>query len=699
MKQKFLLIIAFGLCYFITIAQNPPKREFRAAWLATYANIDWPSSGATTAQEQSTFIQRVDEHKTTGMNALFVQIRSQCDAMYPSPYEPWSADLTGIQGTAPSPYYDPLDFMITETRKKGMEFHAWINPYRALANASAANLAALSPNHIINTQPSWIMSAGTQRILNPGIPAVWDYVIKIVMDVVRRYDVDGIHFDDYFYPYPSAGTYVDDNEYTLYGRGIATKAEWRRSNVDSLIKRLGDSIRVVKPWVKFGISPSGIWLSQTGVVPNDPNGSNTSSGATQHYKDLYANSRLWLQQGWIDYLTPQIYWYIGQSGSDYNILIPWWNNNAFGRHIYSGMAGYKVGDVAQNAAFATDNTQIPQQIRLNRNNANIKGHVIYNTTSLRNNKLGFRDSLQNNYFNKPALQPTMSWKDNTPPAAATSLNSMYVGATSVNLTWTKPAAATNELDKAKRYTIYRSLTTPVDITNANNIIAITWNDTAAYTDNTVLPSILYYYVVTALDRFQNESVVSNTSSVFTVLPLQLLQFNARLATTKQVQLNWITTNEVNVDYFEVERSYANNVFETVKKVMATNNAGNNNYNTADFLTTNNNIIFYRIKIVDKDKGFKYSSTVKVIINKQENTLQLLNNIIKPGNNLTLLLNNTTDNLQYNILDVQGRVLQTGEIALINGIANIVLKSKRSVGIYYLQVFDKGVVHTAKFFVE
>ena len=512
MTKKIFCVICLLFVFFANNAQTPPKREFRAAWLATYANIDWPANGATTALEQSTFIQRMEEHRVTGMNAVFVQIRSQCDAMYPSPFEPWSADLTGTQGLAPNPYYDPLEFMIAETKKKGMEFHAWFNPYRALANASAASLAALSSSHIINTQPTWIMSAGTQRILNPGNPAVWNYVIKVVMDVVRRYDIDGVHFDDYFYPYPSAGTYNDDAEYAANGRGITTKDEWRRSNVDSLIRRLNDSIKLAKPWVKFGISPSGIWLSQ---FYDATNGSNTSSGATQHYKDLYANSRLWLQQGWVDYIAPQIYWYIGQTGSDYNILVPWWNNNAFGRHIYSGMAGYKVGDAAQNAAFATDNNQIPNQVRLNRQNTNIKGQIFYNTTSLRNNKLGFRDSLQLNFYVKPALQPTMSWKDNVAPLPATSLNAVASGLNAITLNWTKPASVSNELDNVKRFAIYRSTTSTVDISNANNLLAITWNDTTAYTDLTAVQGSNYYYVVTALDRLQNESSISNTASVVT----------------------------------------------------------------------------------------------------------------------------------------------------------------------------------------
>jgi uncharacterized lipoprotein YddW (UPF0748 family) len=397
-KIYFLFILIF--INEITNAQTAPKREMRGAWIATYANIDWPSSTATTAQEQATFVQRVDEHKATGMNALFVQVRSQCDALYPNPFDPWSAVISGTQGNAPSPYYDPLAFMINETKQKGMEFHAWFNPYRALASFTTTSYNALAASHVAKAHPNWIMTVtniaspfAKQLLLNPGAPEVQEYIIGSIMHVVRNYDVDGIHFDDYFYTNPALTTYNDDSVYLIHQGSFNNKADWRRSNVDTLIKRLNDSIKSVKPWVKFGISPTGIWMSS----PTDPNGSNTSTGATQHKKDLFANSRLWLQQGWIDYLAPQIYWYMGQSGSDYNNLAPWWNSNNFGRHMYLGQAGYKVGDATQNAAFATDKTQIPRQVRLNRTLAGINGQIVYNTTNLRNNPLGFRDSLKLNF--------------------------------------------------------------------------------------------------------------------------------------------------------------------------------------------------------------------------------------------------------------------------------------------------------------
>lgn len=689
MKKATFILLFVNLFWLQAFSQNPPKREFRAAWLATYANIDWPSVGASTATEQSTYIQRMEEHRITGMNAVFVQIRSQCDAMYPSPFEPWSADLTGTQGTAPNPYYDPLEFMITETRKKGMEFHAWFNPYRALANASSGNLAALHSSHVINQNPEWIMSAGTQRILNPGIPAVWDYVIKVVMDVVRRYDVDGIHFDDYFYPYPSAGTYNDDAEYALYNRGIATRADWRRSNVDSLIKRLNDSIKLVKPWVKFGMSPSGIWLSSS-TSPANPAGSNTSSGATQHHKDLFANSRLWSQQGWVDYLAPQIYWFIGQTGSDYNILVPWWNNNAFGRHMYSGMAGYKVGDNTQNAAFATDNTQIPRQIRLNRQNANISGHIFYNTTSLRNNKLGFRDSLQLNYFNKLALQPTMSWKDNTPPSAASFLVANLGVGNTINLTWVRPAIAVNELDKAKRFAVYRSTNSVVDITNANNLIAITWDDTPSYIDNSIQTGTTYYYVITALDRFQNESAATNTATV-TTLPLQLVNFTVKENSNSIAELKFSTDKEINVSHFEVERASNNASFIIQQKIMATNSVGVNNYSLKDNIGNLKGVLYYRLKMVDKDGSFKYSNIITLNLSTKGDVLKVYPTIVSKGEKINVILpQSNLQKINYTIIDIAGRMVQQGTLQVGNN-TTIQISNKLNNGTYYIQIMADGLV--------
>lgn len=686
MNKKILFVLIGLFFYKISFTQTYPKRELRGSWIATYANIDWPATGATTAQEQSTYIQRMDELKAIGMNAVYVQIRSQCDAMYASSFEPWSKDLTGTQGLPPNPYYDPLAFMITETRKKGMEFHAWMNPYRALATATTSSIAALHSSHIINTQPSWILDCTTisngsvQKILNPGLPQVWDYVISVVMDVVRRYDVDGIHFDDYFYPNPSLSSYNDDATYTTYGRGITTKAEWRRSNVDTLIKRLNDSIHAVKPWVKFGISPSGIWLSYASSPTINTVGSNTSSGATQHYKDLFCNSRLWQQQGWVDYLMPQVYWYMGQTGSDYNNLIPWWHNNAFTRHMYIGMAGYKVGDIDY-GNFYNNNREIPNQVRLNRQYSNIKGQVIYNLTSLRNNALGFKDSLSTLYA-KPALLPTMSWLDNVAPASPTLLTLNQTAMGYIDLAWTNPATSTNEMDKVKRIAVYRSTSPTVDITNANNLLAITWNDTTGYRDNTVQPGVLYYYVVTSLDRHYNESTVSNTASLV-ALPLQIISFNGKRMQENKLQLNWQTENENNISFFEVERSNNNFNFITQQKVNALN-ATKNNYEYLNDITGLNNYMYYRLKIVEKDAKYYYSNTLKIYIDRKLG-IQVYPTLVQKGSLINIITNQVnTLPILYALLDVNGRLIQQGNLQT-NSSSTIQLNNTLVKGVYYLVI--------------
>lgn len=695
MKSRSILLLLFLVVLSEAFSQSAPKRELRGAWIATYANIDWPANSSTSAQEQSTFIQRVDEHKTTGMNAVYVQIRSQCDAMYPSAFEPWSRDLTGTQGTPPNPYYDPLEFMITETRKKGMEFHAWFNPYRALASATTTNLNALHSSHLINTQPSWILDCTTgtsvQKILNPGLPQVWEHVIKVVMDVVRRYDVDGIHFDDYFYPNPALTTYNDDATFAANSRGIATKAEWRRSNVDTLIRRLGDSIRSVKPWVKFGISPSGIWLSQN----NDPvNGSNTSSGATQHYKDLFCNSRLWMQQGWIDYLMPQVYWFMGQTGSDYNILVPWWNNNSFSRHMYIGLAGYKVGDMAQNAAFATNTSQIPNQVRLNRQQANIRGQVVYNTTSLRNNPLGFRDSLQQNFYNKPAMPPTMVWKDNTAPAPATTLAITLQGDNSRRLTWSNPTPSNDSLQRVKRIAVYRSTNSVVDISNSNNLIAITWNDATEYVDAESLPVNNYYYVVTTLDRLYNESTPSNVAS-FGPLPLQLLQFLAWKDGSNTVQLQWNTANEKNIDKFEVQRSTDGVNFIPVSTITA----GRQQYLVQDRISSSPAIVYYRLKMMELDGSYQYSPVRTVQWTKRQPMFKVYPSIAASTSQLQLVMPEVNGKISLRWLGMDGKLMHQSQVNMANGFGNVQVPTQLLQGNYILQAVVNESIRTTKIIIQ
>jgi uncharacterized lipoprotein YddW (UPF0748 family) len=506
------LLTLFALFLFINSpAQKTNKRELRGAWISTYLGLDWPVRSQTPTQQRAALLVNLDHHKATGLNTVYFQVRSQSDAMYPSTIEPWSYDLTGNQNVAPSPLWDPLQFALEESRKRGFEFHAWINPFRAVGNTGNEGIAAqYSPAHISKTHPEWMLTVGTVKIINPGIAAARAYVVSVIADILNRYDVDGIHFDDYFYP---SGTINDNAAYTADPRGFPNtttgRADWRRDNINLFIQEINNLIQSTKPWVKFGVSPTGIYRSST----NPAIGSATSSGALQHYSAYFADTKRWLQEGWVDYIAPQVYWYIGQTGSDYSVLIPWWNNQATnGRHIYIGIAAYKVNDASMGLPW-TSRSQIPDQVRMNRNSLypNVHGGIYFRTQHLKNNPLNFRDSLRLHFYNKPALQPTMPWKDNEPPQPATFLNAVKYSNDSVVLNWTKPAAAANELDRVRQFVVYRSTNPIVDINDPQNILAITGNDTTAFRDITIAPNTVYYYAVTAIDRMHNESVVSNTT--------------------------------------------------------------------------------------------------------------------------------------------------------------------------------------------
>lgn len=514
MKHIFLLLFFCWFTHISTAQPVAPKREFRAAWVATVGNIDWPSAkNLSVAQQQTEFINILNQHQQAGLNAVVVQIRSVCDALYASPNEPWAEVLTGRQGQNPG--YDPLAFMIAECRKRGLEFHAWFNPYRAVSNIQTA---LLDPNHIIRRRPDWLLAQGNLRILNPGLPAVRQYVAQVVMDVVRRYDIDGVHFDDYFYPYPVTGqSFSDDSTFAALPRGFTNRANWRRDNVDLLVKQVSDSIRAAKPWVKFGISPFGIWQNRSTAQPQG-----SATNGLQGYTDIYADSRKWIQEGWLDYVAPQLYWYIGLAVADYGVLAPWWRDAILtgrfpDRHLYIGQAAYRVGN--DPAATWNQANQMPTQLRLNRQ-LGIQGSIYYNTNTLLKNPIGLRDSLRVNFYVRPALRPAMLWKDNIIPPAPQNLTAQNLGNTAT-LRWTKPATGTGELARIRQFVVYRFAgNEPTDITNAAAIRAITPTDTIAFTDTDLRPGIAYRYVVTALNRLHTESLPSAEAAVAPVLGLE-----------------------------------------------------------------------------------------------------------------------------------------------------------------------------------
>ena len=399
-----VLLIFWAAVYPFVFCVAQPKYEFRAAWIATVDNIDWPSKGNYNSDSQKAEYKKLlDMHVQNGMNAVIVQIRPATDAFYPSPYEPWSEWLTGKQGRPPVPYYDPLQFMIEEAHKRGLEFHAWCNPYRAELQIGKSSI---SPTHITKVHPEWFVAYGGKRYFDPGSKEAQEFVVNVIRDIVSRYDVDALHFDDYFYPYRIAGQeFPDDKTYAEYGSGM-DRGDWRRSNVDSIIVKLHRGIRQENPHCKFGISPFGVWRNKD----RDSLGSDTKAGQT-NYDDLYADILLWLQEGYIDYVVPQLYWEHGHRAAPYEVLVDWWSRHSYGKHCYIGLGIYKAGS---NVRWR-DRNIIPMQIRDARSYSTIQGQVYFSSKSFLKNPNGWNDSLQQHYYKYPALIPPMPWIDSIPP--------------------------------------------------------------------------------------------------------------------------------------------------------------------------------------------------------------------------------------------------------------------------------------------
>jgi uncharacterized lipoprotein YddW (UPF0748 family) len=404
--KKSSRILALLLIFISQNIMAQPKYEFRGVWVATVDNIDFPSTkNLSTEAQKAEFISLLDMHKRNGMNAVIVQIRPATDAFYPSSYEPWSEWLTGQQGKPPVPYYDPLKFMITETHKRGMEFHAWMNPYRAEFRIGKSSI---SPTHITKLHPEWFINYGGTKYFDPGNKDAQNYVTNVVRDVVRRYDIDAIHFDDYFYPYRIPGKeFGDDASFKKYGNGM-DRDTWRRSNVDSIIYKLSRVIKQENKYCQFGISPFGVWRN----IDKDPEGSNTKAGQT-NYDDLYADILLWLKMKWIDYVVPQLYWEFGQKVVGYEVLSDWWARHAYGRQLYIGHGIYRA---LEPRSYAWHNkNELPNQIKRLRRYPQIQGSVYFSSKTFSSNPNGWSDSLRNNYYKYPAIPPPMPWIDSVRP--------------------------------------------------------------------------------------------------------------------------------------------------------------------------------------------------------------------------------------------------------------------------------------------
>ncbi|MCU6707468.1 family 10 glycosylhydrolase [Paenibacillus sp. J5C_2022] len=475
--------------------QLPQKRELRAAWIASVENIDWPQKGVTTEEEQkSDFRALLDELAATGINAIIVQIKPTADAFYPSSYAPWSEWLTGVQGQDPG--YDPLAFMIEEAQARNMEFHAWFNPYRISMTDNWDNLVE---GHPAKQHPDWVEAYGGKLYFNPGVPEAKQYVIDSVMEVVNGYDIDAVHFDDYFYPYPASGDFPDEEEYLAYRGEFDDKAAWRRNNVDSLIEALSEDIKSSKPHVKFGISPFGIWRNKG----SDPSGSDTNG--LQSYDALNADTKRWVEEGWLDYIAPQDYWHFGYGPAAYEKVLEWWRQVTSGRnvHLYVGQAMYRVDTSWE------DPEEIYNQIKYNRSfQDDIDGSMFFSANSVLANPHGMRDRMTDELYRYPALPPTMPWIDHEAPAAPTL--SAAPAADGVTLQWQDAP----EDSSASYYVLYRQsgLTAP-DITNPGNMVAKVRkqadSDVQTFIDTSIMPGTDYTYTVTALDRLHNESEASN----------------------------------------------------------------------------------------------------------------------------------------------------------------------------------------------
>lgn len=491
MKRIYTLLLTFLLLWPCVTAQNLlPKREFRGAWIQI---INGQFEGMSRDQMQANLTHQLNVLQQCGINAIMFQVRGEADAMYASPYEPWSRFLTGRQGTAPNPYWDPLAWMITECHKRGMELHAWINPFRAKTKGTKE----LALNHPYVKHPERFFEYDGLYLFDPGLNENRRYICQIAADIVRRYDVDGIHMDDYFYPYPVAGmTIPDQATYITHKNGIDNVDDWRRYNVNLFMEMMHDSIRAVKPWVKFGVSPFGIYHN---VQPgsNIP-GSNTRG--LQNYDNLYADVLYWINKGWVDYNIPQIYWEIGHKAADYEELIKWWSRFAGGRPLF-------IGQDVERTVRAADlknpqRNQMSAKFGLQRSLRGIQGSCLWYSAAVVRNEGNYATALQKNYHRTPALQPLFPFIDEEAPGKPRKLKTMWMP-NGYYLFWTAPKG-TQEMDVARNYVVYRfEQGERIDLFNPEHIVAIT-------------PQTFYrlpyengrkkaVYVVTALDRLQNES--------------------------------------------------------------------------------------------------------------------------------------------------------------------------------------------------
>lgn len=498
--KKFILLSGLSLLISIaTMASDTAhkvydgKHEWRAVWIATVDNIDWPSSrGLSTERQKQELIEYLDLFKKMNFNSIVLQIRPTADAFYMSAHEPWSIYLTGDQKKTPDPLYDPLAFAITEAHKRGMELHAWLNPYRVLQ--STGDIPKMSPQHLYHQRPELFVRHGKKLYFDPAYPETREYLVKVIKDIVTRYDVDGIHFDDYFYP---NNDFDDTRSFALHPRGYAQKDKmaWRRENVDMVIEMLRDSIKHIKPYVKFGISPYAVWRN----LRDDPRGSATKSYAYTNYDNLHADILLWMEKGWLDYILPQLYFNIGYENADFKILADWWQDYSAGTPVYGGLGTYRLGANAKPVAWQSAD-EIKKQTMMLRNMEAYQGACYFNAKNFKENRLGINKIMEQLYPN-PALVPPLRGFPVDAPDSPTNV-ALNTSGNDWKITWNN-SMEQNNIHSAKYHVVYRFAKNEVpDFTKGTSIIALT-GERYYQLKNTDKGN--YDYYVSALDRLYNES--------------------------------------------------------------------------------------------------------------------------------------------------------------------------------------------------
>jgi uncharacterized lipoprotein YddW (UPF0748 family) len=510
--NQIIKLVVFLSLPMLLQAQPAPKREMRGVWIASVLNIDYPS--VPTQDDyvlRDNWLKILKQHKEIGLNAVFVQVRPSGDALYKSNLVPWSRYLTGQSGLAPNNDFDPLGFMIKTTHELGMEFHAWLNPYRASMDNQPPS--TFHESHVMRQHPEWCIKYNKRYIMNPGLPEVRVHVNEVVAELARNYDLDGIHFDDYFYPYKVAGeTFNDYSTFQQYNNGITNIEDWRRENVDLLIYNLYKTIKSIKPRMQFGISPFGVWRNQH----KDPRGSATQAGITC-YDDLYADVLKWLNQGWIDYVMPQVYWQIGFNIADYEKIVRWWVDNSYGKPVYIGHGAYRVGQNSSREPNWRNPNEIPRQIQLARSLKGIKGSVYFSSKSLTNNALGVADSLKYNYYAYPAITPEVIRDTSLLACEPAEIRPITSENGQVLLRW-----KTSQLTQKRiphQYIVYRFEPGKVDFTNGRNIIALVPHDARKeliFYDPNTEEDDTFLYAITVVDCINRETpadeVLSNKTS-------------------------------------------------------------------------------------------------------------------------------------------------------------------------------------------